>query len=107
MMSGVTIALKGFHHSGPYRIEMTITNQLQKVFVFLTNDGLVASFKQVSALMIFKVEILAVGLLQALQMIVVPDPDPHTGFVLAQLHNSRSAPNLFVRDLTKSTELGE
>jgi hypothetical protein len=43
----------------------------------------------------FKVEILAVGLLQALQMIVVPDPDPHTGFVLAH-YTTPDLPQIFL-----------
>jgi hypothetical protein len=65
-MTGVTITLRGFHHARPHRIEMNITDQFEKVFVFLANDRLVTPFKQVPGLMMFKIEILAVGLLQTL-----------------------------------------
>ena len=50
----------------PVRTGLRCSGWFQKIFVFLTNDGLVTSFKQVSALMMFTIEILAVGLLQAL-----------------------------------------
>ena len=65
-MPCVTIALRHFHHAGAHRIEMNITDQFEKVFVFLTYDGLITPFKKVSGLMMFNIEILAVGLLQAL-----------------------------------------
>ena len=65
-MPTIPILLRPPYQSSSYWVQVKVTDQGQKIFFFLTDDGLVSTLKEMPNFMVSPVEVLSIGLLQTL-----------------------------------------
>jgi hypothetical protein len=65
-MPTVSIALWPLNQLGPHRIEVNVTNQGKKVFIFFPHNSPVSSLKEMTDLVLDSIEVLGVELLESL-----------------------------------------